>query len=108
MPIIKARIEGRDYCFAPLKVGQLRKFRSAELPTGDLERIDFWLPYIQDSIQRAGSTMPEFDDMDIDEASRFFTAAIAAMIEASGGKMQPTGEGQPAADIPGTTSSASS
>lgn len=108
MPVIKKDIGGRDISFAPLKVGELRKLQSAELPAGSMEKIDFWLPYIQSSITRAGSMMPEFDEMDVDEAGRFFTQAIDAVIRASGGELPKPGEGLPASPVEaGTTSSAS-
>lgn len=107
MPIVKQVIGGREYSFAPLLVGDLRKMKRSPIPEGNLERIDFWLPFIESCIKRAGSEMPDFDAMDLDQATEFFKAATAAVTQASGAHQ---GEEQPAAEPPaiGTTSSVSS
>jgi hypothetical protein len=108
VPRVKAEIGGRELTFAPLLIGQLRKLQSIELPPGNLDRIDFWLPLIKSSIERAGGTMPDTDAMDIDEINAFFTEALENVLKASGARTVPQGEGQLAADpANGTTSSVS-
>lgn len=108
MPVIKKVIKGREFSFAPLKLGELKNLLSEEAkPVGVIDRVEMWIPLIQSSLTRAGEeSIPDFYDMDLDEANATIDTMIRGVAEASGVKMVSTGEADPAASSPvdGTTS----
>lgn len=108
MPAVKATIGGREYSFAPLKIKELKQI--ARFPEAQrrnvFDSMDTWKPYIESSMKAAGSTMPDFEDMDVDTGGAVFTMLLCAVMEASGVKM---GEAQPvSAKTNGTISTDSS
>jgi hypothetical protein len=98
VPKITAVIEGREYSFAPLTIKEMKHLaRSKEMQGQNLfDTMDVWRPYIENSMNRAGNDMPEFEDMDAESGSNVFAALIRAVMEASGVKLAPVGEAGPA------------
>ncbi len=86
MPIVKETIEGREYSFAPIKLKELRKLQKDKIAAGStiFEGIDFWKPYIDSSMERAGSQAPDLEDMEVDVANRVFSQLIEGVMKASG------------------------
>ena len=109
MPLVKKEIEGVKYGFAPLKLKELKAVRAMNKASDVFQRLDDWKPFIESSMQRAGSTMPDIDDMDLETAGKVFEELLGAVMEASGMKLALPGEAQPAAgEANGATSTASS
>lgn len=109
MPVVKKVIKGREFRFAPLKLGELKDLLSGEAkPTASpIDRVEMWIPLIKSSLTRAGEeSIPDFYDMDLDEANATIETMILGVAEASGVKMVSSGEADPAASSPavGTTS----
>jgi hypothetical protein len=98
VPKITAVIEGREYSFAPLTIKEMKTLaRTKELQGQNLfETMDTWRPYIENSMNRANCEMPEIEDMDVEAGSSVFAALLRAVMEASGVKLAPMGEEQPA------------
>jgi hypothetical protein len=100
MSIIKAKINGIDYGFAPLKLGELRGMRQMKESSDGSERLDEWMPLLASSVERGQSgilcgALPDFDDMDVDKFNFVFTEMIRCVMAASGVKL---GEAQPATE----------
>jgi hypothetical protein len=93
VPIVKRSIAGQEYSFAPLKLKHLKAINKARQDRTVFERIDEWAPMIQDSMQRAGSEMPDVEDMDIEQAGEVFAELIKAVMNASGYDVEVKGQG---------------
>ncbi len=89
MPIVKVTIQGCEYSFAPILVGQLRTLKTPATLATNLERLDFWSPYLRSSLERAGHSLPDVDTMNVDEAMEFFTQGLDAMLRATGAQFDP-------------------
>lgn len=108
MPIVKATIEGREYSFAPLLFGEIKRLRKAKLARQDLlDSFELWQPYIESSMKRAGNEMPDLESMEIQVADVALTALMRGVMEASGIVVPVPGEAQPVPATIGTTSSGS-
>ena len=99
MPIVKRSIAGQEYSFAPLKLKHLKAINRARREQTVFERIDEWAPMIQDSMKRAGSEMPDIEDMDIEQAGEVFAELIKGVLAASGlhAEVKTQGEAKPVA-----------
>ena len=87
MSITTKVIAGTEHRFAPLRVKQIRAIRAMK-PTNDmLESFDFWKPLIEDSMQRAGSQMPDVEGMDADTAGDVLAELIRGIMSASGAEI---------------------
>jgi hypothetical protein len=96
VPLIKETIEGVEYGFAPLKFKELRQIRQMKQATDGFERLDEWTPFLKSSMERAGSQLPDLEEMDVDQFGRVFAALIGCVMKASGVEMKPVGEELPA------------
>ena len=100
MPLIKEAVGGVEYGFAPLKFKELRQIRQMKQVDNAFERLDQWTPFLKSSMERAGSQLPDLEDMDVDEFARVFAALINYVMKASGVPLGAKGEDQPAAEKP--------
>jgi hypothetical protein len=86
VPIVKATIGGREYSFAPLKYKQWEEL--ADLEEGGVRNptksVRAWLPWIADSMKRAGDQMPDVREMDLDTANVVLGLMVKAVMKASG------------------------
>jgi hypothetical protein len=87
MPIIKKVIQETEYSFAPLRVKQIRAIRAMKKTDDAVELLDAWVPMIQDSMQRAGSQMPDLEEMDLETGNGLLAEMIGAVMEASGSRL---------------------
>jgi hypothetical protein len=84
--IVKATINGKEYAFAELLLGQLRIIhRLAKEPQTDgFNAIETWIPLIESSMMRAGSEMPDLDGLTVGEANNLIAELIRNVMRATG------------------------
>ena len=97
MPLIEKEIGGVKYGFAPLKLRELRAIGALKKQNHSFESLEQWKPFIEASMKRAGSEMPDIEDMDIETAGKVFADLIFATMEASSIVAGAKGEEVPAA-----------
>jgi hypothetical protein len=111
VPTIKETIAGREYSFAPLLIGEMRRLNKSKNDTASLfDNIDTWKPFIEASMKRAGVTdneMPDVEEMDLDTGSKIFTELVRSVMRACGIEVPAVGEVPPVAatGMPSTASS---
>lgn len=99
MPVVKATIGGREYSFAPLLLKEIRYLKNKRDEAGAdvFSQIDLWKPCIESSLKRAGSnSMPDLEEMTIEDANVAFAAMIEHLMKASGMELTAPGEEKPA------------
>jgi hypothetical protein len=95
VPIVKVKIEGQEYGFAPLTWKQLDELPEAiNDPRGVIKH---WFPLIEDSAKRAGNNAPNFVDLDMDRFNIAFPLVVDAIKKASGIVSASPGEAGPVA-----------
>jgi hypothetical protein len=110
VPLVKETIGGAEFGFAPLKFKELRAIRQMKQSGDGFERLDQWTPFLKSSMERAGSTLPDLEEMDVDEFGIVFAELIRCVMKASGVEIKTTGEALPAVEnhLTGAISTASS
>ena len=110
MPKITEPVDGRELSFSPIRLEHFRRMQALEEDKMKwTERIDFWMPIIEESIKEAGSgPLPDIEKMNIEKAMEVFGQLLAGLLEASGVKRKEVAAGEVAPDPASVSSAATS